>query len=282
MQNNDDYAGKVVLVTGGTRGIGRSIAQAFLAQGAAVLVCGRKAPEQPITATVNGAGVDAHNEARNVAVFVAADVRDSEQVAALLAMIAQRYGRLDVLINNAGGSPFVAAADASSKLSASIIALNLTAPLNLATAAYPLMRERGGAIVFVGSISALRPSPGTAAYGAAKAGVVNLVRTLAVEWGPHIRVTAVSPGLVLTDDALAHYGGMEGVARISKTIPAGRLAQPEEIAHACLYLASPMAAYATGTNLVLEGGGERPAFLDAANKAANAAGKTAARPGRNN
>jgi NAD(P)-dependent dehydrogenase (short-subunit alcohol dehydrogenase family) len=126
------------------------------------------------------------------------------------------------------------------------------------------MKERGGVILFIGSVSALRPSPGTAAYGAAKAGVLNLVRTLAVEWAPTVRVAAVSPGLVLTEEALPHYGDADGLARVAATIPQGRLAQPEEIAAACLYLASPAAAYATGSNLVLDGGGERPAFLAAA------------------
>lgn len=253
MQTHFDYSGQVVLVTGGTRGIGRAIAFAFLQQGATVYICGRKEPGEPIE--------HGGREAR----FIAADVRDTEQAAAMVDSIAQRHGRLDILVNNAGGSPHVMAADASPRLSASIIALNLTAPLLLAQRAYAHMREQGGVILFIGSVSALRPSPGTAAYGAAKAGIVNLVRSLAVEWAPQVRVAAVSPGLVLTEEALQHYGDEEGLKAIGATIPMGRLAQPEEIASACLYLASPAAAYASGSNLVLEGGGERPAFLAAAN-----------------
>ncbi|MRV72096.1 SDR family oxidoreductase [Duganella sp. FT92W] len=248
-----DYSGQVVLVTGGTRGIGRAIAFAFLQQGAIVYVCGRKAPEQGIA-----------HEGRE-AQFIAADVRDAEQAAAMVDGIAQRHGRLDILVNNAGGSPHVLAADASPRLSASIIALNLTAPLLLAQRAYAHMGERGAVILFIGSVSALRPSPGTAAYGAAKAGIVSLVRSLAVEWAPRVRVAAVSPGLVRTEEALQHYGDEAGLQAIATTIPMGRLAQPEEIASACLYLASPVAAYASGSNLVLDGGGERPAFLAAAN-----------------
>jgi len=248
-----DYSGQVVLVTGGTRGIGRAIALAFLQQGATVCVCGRKEPDQPI------------EDGGREATFIAADVRDAEQAAAMVDGIAQRHGRLDILVNNAGGSPHVLAADASPRLSASIIALNLTAPLLLAQRAYGHMRERGGVILFIGSVSALRPSPGTAAYGAAKAGIVNLVRSLAVEWAPRVRVAAVSPGLVRTEEALQHYGDEAGLRAIGATIPMGRLARPEEIASACLYLASPAAAYASGSNLVLEGGGERPAFLAAAN-----------------
>ena len=248
-----DYSGQVVLVTGGTRGIGRAIAFAFLQHGATVYVCGRKPPEHAIEA------------GGSVAQFVAADVRDAEQAAAMVDTIAQRHGRLDILVNNAGGSPHVMAADASPRLSASIIALNLTAPLLLAQRAHAHMREGGGVILFIGSVSALRPSPGTAAYGAAKAGIVNLVRSLAVEWAPKVRVAAVSPGLVLTDEALQHYGDEQGVQAIGATIPMGRLARPDEIASACLYLASSAAAYASGSNLVLDGGGERPAFLAAAN-----------------
>ncbi|GAB2845703.1 SDR family oxidoreductase [Pseudoduganella ginsengisoli] len=253
MNTHNDYSGHVVLVTGGTRGIGRAIALAFLQQGATVYVCGRKQPEQAI----------AHGG--RTAQFIAADVRDAEQAAAMVDAIAQRHGRLDILVNNAGGSPHVPAADASPRLSASIIALNLTAPLLLAQSAHAHMREQGGVILFIGSVSALRPSPGTAAYGAAKAGIVNLVRSLAVEWAPKVRVAAVSPGLVLTDEALQHYGDEKGLKAIGATIPMGRLAQPEEVAAACLYLASPAAAYASGCNLVLDGGGERPAFLAAAN-----------------
>ncbi|WP_395407532.1 SDR family oxidoreductase [Pseudoduganella sp. UC29_106] len=254
--NGRTYSGQVVLVTGGTRGIGRAIAMAFLERGATVLVCGRKPPEEPVAAGGRRAA------------FIRADVRDAEQVQALYAAIQQQHGRLDILVNNAGGSPHVMAADASPRLTASIIALNLTAPLLLAQGAYALMAGQGGVILFIGSVSALRPSPGTAAYGAAKAGIVNLVRSLAVEWAPRVRVAAVSPGLVLTDEALSHYGDESRLDAVGATIPLGRLAQPEEIASACLYLASPAAAYASGCNLVLDGGGERPAFLAAANPAA--------------
>ncbi|MDL2354058.1 MAG: SDR family oxidoreductase [Pseudomonadota bacterium] len=263
MQASTQYSGKVVLVTGGTRGIGRGIALAFLAQGATVIVCGRHAPPEAIT---SGA---------SEAVFFRADVRDTEQMADLCASIALRFGRLDVLINNAGGSPQVAAADASPRFSAAIINLNLIAPLNLAQSAHALMdlQDEGGVIVFIGSVSALRPSPGTAAYGAAKAGVLNLVRSLAVEWAPKVRVVAVSPGMVLTEESHQHYGDADGLAAVGATIPMGRLAQPDEIATACLFMASGAAAYATGNNLVLDGGGERPAFLAAAATVTNGVGR---------
>ncbi|GGU72775.1 short chain dehydrogenase [Pseudomonas laurentiana] len=249
-----DYSGKVVLVTGGTKGIGAGIALEFLAAQAQVIVCARKAPEQVPT------------QEGNSAIFIPADVRDPDSLQALFDTISRDFGRLDVVINNAGGSPAAEAASASPRFHESIIRLNLIAPLNVAQLANRLMQAQvqGGCIVFIGSISALRSSPGTAAYGAAKAGVLSLVQSLAVEWGPKVRVVAVSPGLVLTEQAHLHYGNDAGIAAVSAGIPAGRMAVASDVANACLYIASPLASYASGCNLLLHGGGERPAFLGAA------------------
>lgn len=256
-RNSLDFTGKVVLVTGGTKGVGAGIAQCFIEAGARVLVCGRNAPE----ALPEADGRQAE--------FLPADVRDADSLAALFAAIEERCGRLDVLVNNAGGSPFALADEASPRFHESIIRLNLIAPLNVAQHANRLMQRQaeGGVIVFVGSISALRPSPGTAAYGAAKAGVLALVSSLAVEWAPKVRVVTVSPGLVQTEQAHLHYGDAAGIAAVGATIPAGRMATPEDIGNACLYIASPLAGYASGCNLLLHGGGERPAFQAAANSA---------------
>ncbi|WP_213308479.1 SDR family oxidoreductase [Paraburkholderia sacchari] len=254
MSQSSQFNQRVVLVTGGTKGIGRGIAEGFLAAGAHVIVCARSAPEQ----------LPAVGEAR--AGFAACDVRDVDAVRELIAQVKERYGRLDVLVNNAGGSPPADAATASPRFHEGVLRLNLIAPLNLAQAANAVMQqqESGGVIVFIGSISALRPSPGTAAYGAAKAAVLSLVSSLAVEWAPKVRVVAVSPGLVRTEQAELHYGNEAGIAAVSSTIPAGRLALPADIAAACLYAASSEAGYLSGTNLLLHGGGERPAFLAAA------------------
>lgn len=244
----------VVLITGGGKGIGRGISEVFLAANYEVVICGRGEPD-PLP-EVAGRKVD----------FIAADVKKSEQITAMFEQIEQRYGRLDVLVNNAGGSPFADAATASPRFHEAIIRLNLLAPFEIAQQANALMQkqESGGSIVFVGSVSGLRPSPGTAAYGAAKAGVLNLVTTLAVEWAPKVRTTAVSPGLVLTEQAEMHYGDEAGIASVSQTVPMQRMANPQEIGEACLWLASDKAGYASGTNLVLHGGGEKPAFLDKA------------------
>jgi NAD(P)-dependent dehydrogenase (short-subunit alcohol dehydrogenase family) len=244
---------KVVLVTGGAKGIGRGISARFLAAGATVICCGREEPND----------LPAHG--KHKAGFIAADVRDVAARDHLFAEISRKHGRLDVLINNAGGSPFAMADKASPRFHESIIALNLLAPLHLAQQANALMQQAGsGVIVFIASVSALRASPGTAAYGAAKAGVLNLTQSLAVEWAPKVRVVAISPGLVRTEQSTLHYGDENGIAAVAKTVPLGRMATPEEIGDACVWLASPQAAYASGTNLVLHGGGESPAFLAAA------------------
>ena len=244
---------QVVLVTGGGKGIGRGISERFLATGAAVVVCGREVPQKLPTS------------GRLSAEFIACDVRDRAAVDALFAQITQRHGRLDVLVNNAGGAPFAMADKASPRFHEAIIQLNLLAPLHLAQKANAMMQAgEGGVIIFIGSVSAARPSPGTAAYGAAKAGIVSLTQSLAIEWAPKVRVVTVSPGLVRTEQSELHYGDEAGIAAVAATVPAGRLAEPGEVGDACVWLASPSASYVSGTNLVLHGGGERPAFLAAA------------------
>lgn len=250
-----DFDGRVVLVTGGTRGVGRGIAERFLSAGAHVFVCGRKQPE-----SLPEAGALAAD-------FVMADVRDIEQVQAAIDAVMAAHGRLDVLVNNAGGSPQVDAATVSPRFSAAIIQLNLTSPLWFAQRANAIMQtqDTGGSIINIASVSGTRPSPGTAAYGAAKAGLINLTESLAVEWSPRVRVNAVVAGPLRTEQALLHYGDEDGVAAVAKTIPLGRLGTPRDVADACLFLASPMASWISGSSLLAHGGGERPAFLDAAN-----------------
>jgi NAD(P)-dependent dehydrogenase (short-subunit alcohol dehydrogenase family) len=249
-----DFTGKVALVTGGTRGVGRGIAERFLAAGADVVVCGRSAPDT------------LPKEGRREAVFVAADVREPEQVERLVAATLERFRRLDVLVANAGGSPEAPAATASPRFHEKIIALNLVAPLHCAQRANAAMQEQpeGGVIVFITSVSGLRPSPGTAAYGAAKAGLVSLAQSLAVEWAPKVRVVAAAAGMVRTEQSHLHYGDEAGIAAVGATVPLGRIAEPADVGDACLFLASPLARYVSGATLLLHGGGEKPAFLAAA------------------
>lgn len=250
-----DFTGRVAIVTGGTKGIGRGIAQRFLEAGAEVVVCGRGEPEQAV------------QHGGRAAVFVAADVRDAEQAAAVVRAAVERFGRLDVLVNNAGGAPPAEAATASPRFSEKVIQLNLLAPLYFAQPANAVMQAQdyGGAIVNIASVSALRPSPGTAAYGAAKAGVLSLTQSLAVEWAPRVRINAIAAGMIRTEQSHLHYGDEAGIAAVAATVPLGRLGEPNDVADACLYLASPLSSYISGATLLLHGGGERPAFLAAAN-----------------
>jgi NAD(P)-dependent dehydrogenase (short-subunit alcohol dehydrogenase family) len=242
-----DFSDRVVVVTGGSRGVGAGIVAAFVAAGARVLTCGR------------------HETKVDGAVFVTADVRQADQAGRVVDAAVEQFGRLDVLVNNAGGGPHVMADVASPRLIEAIVGLNLLAPFYCAQAAYAVMsgQEGGGAIVNVASISGLRPSPGTAAYGAAKAGLINLTSSLAVEWAPTVRVNCVSAGLLETDAGDEHYGGPKGLARVAATVPLGRMGGPDDVAQACLFLASSAADYISGANLVVHGGGEWPAFLGA-------------------
>jgi NAD(P)-dependent dehydrogenase (short-subunit alcohol dehydrogenase family) len=245
-------AGRVVLVTGGTRGIGAGIARGFLRSGARVLVCGRTEPAELPRA------------AGRTAVFTQADIRDQGQAAGTVQHAIDLFGRLDVAVSNAGGSPYAAAATASPRFHAKVIELNLIAPLHFAQAANAVMRDQGsGSIIMVGSVSGSRPSPGTAAYGAAKAGLHHLVTSLAIEWGPAVRINCVVPGFVATEAVGEQYGDPRAVAAVAATVPLRRMATPDDVAQACLFLASPGALYVSGTCLTVHGGGEPPAFLSA-------------------
>ncbi|MEU9604206.1 SDR family oxidoreductase [Streptomyces sp. NPDC048057] len=240
--------GRVAVVTGGTRGVGAGIARSLLRAGATVVVCARRPPEVP----VDGAE------------FVPLDLRDPDAVEDFFADVAARYGRLDVLVNNAGGTPHRALADAPVARHVRVLELNLTAPLTASLAAYEHLRAARGSIVMIGSVSADRASPGSAAYGAAKAGLANLARSMAVEWAPEVRVNTVVPGMVRTELSHVHYGDAAGVTAVGATVPLGRLAEPSDVGEATVFLASARAAYVSGASLHVHGGGERPAFLAAA------------------
>jgi NAD(P)-dependent dehydrogenase (short-subunit alcohol dehydrogenase family) len=254
-----DLSGQVAIVTGGTRGVGRAIVGSLLEAGAEVVTCGRNAPERASSA----AGPDGRVR---TASFVAADVREAEGAAAVVAAATEAHGRLDLLVNNAGGSPYALASEASPRFISSIVSLNLLAPFFCAQAANQVMQsqESGGHIINIGSVAALRPSPGTAAYAAAKAGLINLTESLAVEWAPRVRVNCISAGLLDSGAGPEHYGGEEGMRRVAATVPLGRMGTPEDVAGLVLSLAGPLTPYLSGANIVLHGGGEWPAFLRAA------------------
>lgn len=236
--------GKVVVVTGGTRGVGAGVTRAFAEAGAQVVICARRPPEVPLPG----------------AEFRPLDLRDPAAVRDFFAALP----RIDVLVNNAGGTPYRRLTDADAERHARVIELNLVAPLTASLAAYEHLERSRGSVVMIGSVSGGRPSPGSAAYGAAKAGLENLARSMAVEWAPRVRVNTLVVGMVRTELSHLHYGGEEGIAGVSRTVPLGRLAEPSDIGAAAVFLASDTAAYISGASLHVHGGGERPAFLDAA------------------
>jgi NAD(P)-dependent dehydrogenase (short-subunit alcohol dehydrogenase family) len=242
-----DLSGRIALVTGGSRGIGRGIASVLVEAGATVVTCGRSPAPDPVAGTEH----------------LVCDVRDADAVEALVAGIVATHDRLDLVVNNAGGAPYALAADSSSRLDDKILGLNLMAVLTVSKAANDVMQRQpaGGVIVNISSVSALRPSPGTASYGAAKAGVDSLTTSLAVEWGPRVRVNSIDVGLCRTEQTGDHYGDDATVAAVEATIPLGRMAEPEEVGRVVAFLASDLASYVSGATVACHGGGEPPVFL---------------------
>ncbi|KAA8969613.1 SDR family oxidoreductase [Mycobacterium sp.] len=244
---NLGLAGRVVLVTGGVRGVGAGISSVFAEQGATVIACARRLVD------------DLPYE------FHVCDVRDDDAVATMVDAIVARHGRIDVVVNNAGGSPYVLAAEATPNFNRKIVELNLLAALTVSQRAniYMQTQSEGGSVVNISSVSGRRPTPGTAAYGAAKAGLENLTATLAVEWAPKVRVNALVAGMVETEQSALFYGDADSLARVAATVPLGRLAKPSEIGWAAAFLASDMASYISGATLEVHGGGEPPPYLAA-------------------
>ena len=248
-----DMSGRTVIVTGGTKGLGRVIATRFVEQRADVVICARSEPERPV-----------EFEGRK-ALFVAADVRDPDQVAAVVSAAVDATGRVDVLVNNAGGAPPSASATVSPRFNDKITALNLIAPMTFAQAVHDQMQsqEGGGVIINITSVSGTRANPQGAAYGAAKAGLINLTETLAHEWGPKIRVIALVVGMIVTEQAHLFYGDEEGIAAVGRTLALKRMGTPAEVADVVLFAASPLARWVSGCAIPVHGGGESPGYIDA-------------------
>lgn len=244
-----DLAGTVVLVTGGTKGVGRAVAQRFADAGATVAVSARN-PASDLPSSWS---------------FHPCDVRDGDAALAMVDDVVATHGRLDTLVNNAGGAPPADTATASPRFTERIVALNLLSAIYCSQRANHHMQAAGsGSVINVSSVAGLRPAPTVAAYGAAKAGLLAFTATAGQEWLPAVRVNAVTCGMVLTEQAALHYGDGDGLARVAATIPAGRLMLPGEVGDVCVALASPLMSYVSGANVVAHGGGDRPPFLDAA------------------
>jgi len=243
--------GKVAIVTGGSQGVGLGIARSFLRAGASVVTCARTPFDRPPAAE------DDEQLAR--CIHVQADIRDDSQIEKVIAAAVDRFGRLDALVNNAGGQPPADTATASPRFIRAVVELNLTAPMIFAAAAYRVMAEQetGGHIVNISSQSSLPGGGGgtLAPYGAAKAGLNHMTRSLAVAWGRKVRVNCVSLGWVETEAMVDLLLPGDASAAIRDKIPVGRMGTPEDIGNICLFLVSEQGSYINGATIWADGGG---------------------------
>jgi NAD(P)-dependent dehydrogenase (short-subunit alcohol dehydrogenase family) len=245
-----DVTGLRVLITGSSRGLGQGIAEYLARCGAAVAVHGRD-PDRVEAVRERLASGGATVAA------VRGEARDAEAVDAFVRGAADALGGLDGVISNAGGTFGAAAEDISPNGFAAVIATNLNGPFLVARAVLPHLEATGGSLINIGSVSGLRPSPGFAHYGAAKAGLINLTRSLAAEWGARgVRVNAVLPGLLGTESSLESLfdNDPDRIRQAEDRIGVGRLGRPEDVAMACRYLLSPAAGFVNGEALVVDGG----------------------------
>ncbi len=250
MQNLFDLTGKVAIVTGSTKGIGKAIAAALAAHGAKVVISSRKADAcDQVAGEIAAAGGEV--------IAVPCNVSHKDQLQALVDRTRAAWGRIDILVCNAAVNPYYGSSlDIPDDAFEKVMGVNIQANTWLCNMVIPEMRERkDGAIIIVSSIGGLKGSPVIGAYCISKAADMQIARNLAVEFSPdNIRVNCIAPGLVKTDFARALWENPDAAsARIQQT-PLRRLGEPEDIAGAAVYLASPAGAWTTGQTLVVDGG----------------------------
>ena len=245
-----DLTDKVAIVTGGGTGIGRGIALEFAKAGADVVVGSRKQ-----------ANLDSTAEDINVlgrqSLAVVTDVRMPEQVDDLIKQTVDRFGRIDILVNNAGGSFESPVEEMSPNGWDTIININLKGTFLCCRAAGKLMiQQKHGKIINISSVAGVNGSPKMAHYGAAKAGIINLTKSLASAWAQYnINVNCIAPGPIETEGLKAAYGiTSEDLAERAKAIPLGRYGQPKDIAHTAIFLASEASSFQTGETIIVSGG----------------------------
>ena len=245
-------AGKVAIITGSSRGIGRAIAERLAEHGAKVVISSRKLePCEQVAAAINakhGAGT---------AIAVAANISSKEALQSLVEQTTQRLGPVDVLVCNAASNPYYGPmAGIADEQLRKILDNNIVANHWLINFVAPGMIERkGGSIIIVSSIGGLRGSSVIGAYCSSKAADLQLARNLAVEYGPHnVRVNCIAPGLIRTDFARALWEDPAALAERSAETPLRRIGEPDEIAGAAVFLASPASSFMTGQAIVVDGG----------------------------
>lgn len=247
-----DLTGKVAIVTGSSRGIGKASAEALAAHGAKVVISSRKQDAcDEVAAAINAA----HGE--GTAIAVAASISDKDALRHLVDETRRAFGRIDILVCNAASNPYYGPlAGIEDDQFRKILDNNVVSNHWLIQMTAPEMRERkDGAIVIVSSIGGLRGSPVIGAYNVSKAADFQLARNYAVEYGPdNVRVNCIAPGLIRTDFARALWENPEAEKRVNQGTPLRRLGEPEDIAGAVVYLASPAGRYMTGQAMVVDGG----------------------------
>ena len=247
-----DLAGKVAIVTGSSRGIGRAIVERLAEHGAQVVVSSRKAPAcDAVAAAINAR----HDNQRAVA--VAANISSKSDLEQLVAGARAAFGRIDILVCNAASNPYYGPmAGISDDQFRKILDNNVIANHWLIGMVAPEMKERrDGAIILVSSIGGLKGNAIIGAYNVSKAADFSLARNLAVEFGPfNVRINCIAPGLIKTDFAKALWENPETLAAANARTPLGRIGEPDEIAGAAVFLASKAGAYMTGQSIVIDGG----------------------------
>jgi NAD(P)-dependent dehydrogenase (short-subunit alcohol dehydrogenase family) len=244
-------AGKVALVTGGSRGIGRAIIQGFAEAGADVVIASRKLDN------CQHAAEEVHASSGTRALAVACHVADWEQCDALIHTVYSEFGHCDILVNNAGMSPrYEKLTGITEGYYDKVHAVNLKGPFRLAVQIGARMAEgEGGSIINVGTIGALRPGSGEIVYACAKAGLNALTIAIAEAYAPKVRCNAILPGSVITD--IARAWGDEALAKAGRNTPLGRPGYPEDFVGTSLWLASDASAYVTGVMVRVDGGAYR-------------------------
>ncbi|MAY66462.1 MAG: short-chain dehydrogenase [Rhodospirillaceae bacterium] len=250
-----DLTGKVALITGSSRGIGKAIAEAYARQGAKVVITSRKLDAcEAVAAQINKENDDTPGEA----MAAACNVSDAGQLKALVDQVMEAWGRIDILVCNAAVNPYhgpMSGIDDGAW--EKILQVNVTNVLKLCNMVLPDMAaRRDGSVILISSVGGLKGSQNLGAYAVSKAADMQLARNLAIEWGPHnIRANAIAPGLIKTDFARALWEDPEARARAEAAYPLGRLGEPEDIAGTAILLASEAGSFITGQTFVVDGGG---------------------------